>query len=357
LSSFWKNKAEGKHGGQEQRAKGRNGKMTGLNRKGFTLVELLVVVVIIAMLVGLTVPAVQNARERARQAQCTNNQHEIALAVLQYETAKKSFPGYVNKFGTTRTSKTDSRPPLSWATVILPGLGNEKAWQEWRQKTRTSSFTDVAVNVPQYICPSNSLAKGTDLSYAANCGREDSRPQDSSDKDNWDGTAWDLAANGVFQNRYASDQPAVTSSSLRDGAQHTIMISENLQGGDWFARPDASTIDKLAQNEFGLGIIWHPVNYPSEQEPSDKCTLINGCRDDSAATSYTARFARPSSNHPGGVIMTFCDGHQQFVSERIQYLTFHHLMTPDSNHIGKVGVSGTNALPAQPDDPELRVGQ
>ena len=61
-------------------------------KRGFTLVELLVVITIIGMLVGLLMPAVQSAREAGRRAQCMNNQKQINLALSQYESAKGRFP-------------------------------------------------------------------------------------------------------------------------------------------------------------------------------------------------------------------------------------------------------------------------
>ena len=59
---------------------------------GFTLVELLVTIGIIGMLVALLIPAVQAARETARQVGCRNNLKQLGLAVLAYETANGSLP-------------------------------------------------------------------------------------------------------------------------------------------------------------------------------------------------------------------------------------------------------------------------
>ena len=66
-------------------------------QSGFTIVELLVVIAIIAMLAALLVPAVQQAREAGRRAQCLNNLKQMMTALHNYEGAFRCFPsGYID---------------------------------------------------------------------------------------------------------------------------------------------------------------------------------------------------------------------------------------------------------------------
>lgn len=82
-------------------------------RRGFTLVELLVVIATIGVLISLMIPAVQRVRESAARTQCLNNLHQIGLAIHHYESVRKRFPT------ATRIPKT-AADPESLAVVLAP---------------------------------------------------------------------------------------------------------------------------------------------------------------------------------------------------------------------------------------------
>jgi prepilin-type N-terminal cleavage/methylation domain-containing protein len=117
----------------------------GERRRGFSLVELLIVIAIVGMLMSLILPGIRASRDSAKRVQCLNNSRQIGLAILGYHDATKKLPPSRVKDGF-----------LTWAALILPHLG----------ETQLGELVDPSLNffrqpeamrrtqVKLFICPS-----------------------------------------------------------------------------------------------------------------------------------------------------------------------------------------------------------
>ncbi len=155
--------------------------MTCHKRHGFTLVELLVVIAIIGVLVGLLLPAVQNAREAARRISCHNNLKQTALATHNYESAHRQLPAAwqppaISGDGWSAQARIlpfIEQLALESAIDYAAGYGAAEIKVDG-QARKISSF-----RVPTFLCPSeirDEQRLGSDgpehypLSYAYNAG-------------------------------------------------------------------------------------------------------------------------------------------------------------------------------------------
>lgn len=122
--------------------------MGRLNRQnhGYTLIELLVVVAIIAVLIGLLLPAVQKVREAAARMKCSNNLKQIGLAIHNYHESNDALP----------PSSLTSDGHATWMVLIMPYLEQQAAFARW--DTRRTYYLQpndaIQTQVPVYFCPS-----------------------------------------------------------------------------------------------------------------------------------------------------------------------------------------------------------
>ena len=97
--------------------------------RGFTLLELLVVIAVIVVLIALLLPAIQQVRERARSVQCQNNLMQLGVALQNYNRTFGILPpGCVNETGPISADGEGYR--VGWIAQILPYLGQEGLWYQ-----------------------------------------------------------------------------------------------------------------------------------------------------------------------------------------------------------------------------------
>jgi prepilin-type N-terminal cleavage/methylation domain-containing protein len=308
-------------------------------KPGFTLVELLVVMAIIAMLVALIVPAVMSSIEQARQTSCENNFLQVAVAIHQFTAVKNRLPYLRSTQFETAASPPIANPrPSSWVLPLLSNLGRDDLYQLY-MNTSGAGYNHPALTTVQMsllICPSDTQRLVTaatappQLSYVANSGRWDNPTA---------GFAVDNKETGVFFDDFAAHGAATYPAyqypnvsidqgyiAQHDGATNTILLSENMDATVW----QTATGDPGVQ--FTSVVWWNPsaVSAPVPCPPIG----LNAGSGGKAAGSIVAGaitagdVARPSSAHHGGYCVAMCDGSVRFVSGDIQYVVFAALMTP-----------------------------
>ena len=118
--------------------------------RGLTIVEVIVVLVIIAGLLALLLPAVQSARERAREAVCKNNVHQINLALAQFVEAHKQLP-----------TPTSPGRIGGWMVELLPFIEQQNLKQSIPIGLQVANSPETILRPPSiYRCPRRTTLDG-----------------------------------------------------------------------------------------------------------------------------------------------------------------------------------------------------
>ncbi len=324
---------------------------------GFTLVELLVVIAIIGTLVALLLPAVQNARESARNNTCKNNMKQLGLAAQSYDTTTSKLPGYINDVFDPNSGKDgngdyNTARQASWVVMLFPYMEQKQLWDRWSNFQSGLNANTDAPEIEILECPSDAPESPGQpwCNYVANSGwafGDDARSSGSSQN-------VENVANGVFmdlsQNRNAcgsatdgregalKQQCSMNYLSSNDGTSKTMMFSENLHAFFWTypAVNSANKGSEYADAKKFFGFVWH--NDLSTCENNGVSTArINGDNNlDAIGTAPSSMdqmmecYAYPSSNHPGGVNVGFADGRIAYVADSIDPTIYRQLMTSSS---------------------------
>lgn len=215
------------------------------SRAGFTLVELLVVIAIIGILVGLLLPAVQQAREAARRMSCSSNTRQLALAMMNYESAFKHLPAGWTTHGTLWSSAVlphlEQQPLYSTLLFQETGIGN---WDN----PASPNYRACQTVVSSFQCPScpnleprayNGIERRVPISYRVNGGSrvssDDASTRTISGTQSFEETSLDGIGFGCSRVRFRD---------ITDGLSRTILLGESRtdpefskdgQGMDWWA--------------------------------------------------------------------------------------------------------------------------
>ena len=292
-------------------------------RLGFTLVELLVVIAIIGILIGMLLPAVQQVREAARRTKCSNNQRQLALGCMNYESAQGHFPPGLNCplqdglsgafFESSSFNDADNtafpQPPHkdqfgSWFVWLMPYIERNNLFDQLDLSVRELNGPNcISLDAPgaqlvdTFYCPSDVepeivVYNGRYFapnSYLGVAGRQ---------------SFFITGATGDGVLNYNS---SVTFGDIGDGSSNTLLIGERYsydpEWEDFVNRRGWAWSSALSAQDC-LGGALGPINYqlPQGSGPNPPFSLT-----DIKLSSF-------SSGHAGGAVFAAADGSTHFLT-------------------------------------------
>jgi prepilin-type N-terminal cleavage/methylation domain-containing protein/prepilin-type processing-associated H-X9-DG protein len=363
--------------------------------RGFTLIELLVVISVIALLIGLLLPAVQSAREAARRAQCTNNLKQIGLAMHNYVSGNVALPPVCVDQARTSAGEQIPQPHQNWSQLarLLPFMDQAPLYNaiNWKFGARGSDgdavYTDpnppdgavggkdsipqmtvLVTTISSFLCPSdgNPGSSGTFFvggvnklvgasNYPCNIGlnrRISGGVLDS----------WHLNGPNYVASNWDNTVNATTDmATFTDGTSSTAIFSEWIKGqavATGSSKNGLLEVYNLGQNsnffrtDFQFMQLCNTVPITNANQQWQwkgewwgyGATMIYSHTQTPNRTSCvyhdinqdgrgTITMLAASSNHSGGVNVLFMDGSVRFVKSSVNYLTWYALATPNYGEV------------------------
>ncbi len=236
-------------------------------RTGFTLVELLVVIAIIGILVGMLLPAVQQVREAARNANCQSNLRNVGLAALNFESGKQRYPSGSKlvvadggtALGTSILSsilvQLEQQAEFDRLTDNIANAGNDL--------DDVTDELNAASDIPIFICPSS--------------------------------TQNDRIANDTTYNGAAAHYIGVAGPGFDNANPATDQLN------DYYTLPEAQDTGGIIRGRVGMEGIFSPFTRVKQATALDDSTTI-------AATEYSTKRAKSSSDMRDGTSNTLMFG-------------------------------------------------
>jgi prepilin-type N-terminal cleavage/methylation domain-containing protein/prepilin-type processing-associated H-X9-DG protein len=308
---------------------------TTSRRRGFTLIEILVVIAIIAILIGLLLPAVQKVREAANRMVCTNHLHQIALAAHHYHDSCGQFPSggrLTVDVGGVTTGGTNL-----WVE-LLPYIEQDNLNKLWDEKDNRSNIAGgrsatTAHVIKLLICPSDALPETVVehraavaplswgfygmSSYGGNAGTR-SLPIGAAP-----------AFPGISRDGIFWIDRCVRIADITDGTSNTILFGERYHRDPEFDRRQPVVLSGTAPiTQLGKwGFVAGPAGIMANVTLHSAAPINYRMPTGGDASALLNRSCAFGSGHMHGATFAFADGSVRFLSESTPLPTLQALST------------------------------